>query len=439
MGGPFEGRQEQEQEGTLMRNIWLSVLLAMVLLPLVGCGSGAEIARSAKQRVTSPDVAAPDLDDLVSGNSAFAFDLYRVLKEGHDNLFYSPHSISLALAMTYAGARGETERQMADTLHFTLPQDRLHPAFNRLDLELAQRGEGAENKDGEGFRLHIVNAIWGQEGYGFLSEFLDVLAENYGAGLRVLDFAGAPEESRVTINEWVSDQTENRIEDLIPPDAIDPLTRLVLTNAIYFNAAWAEPFEPDRTEDGPFHLLDGGEVTVPMMRQTTSFGYAEDEGVQAVELPYDGGELSMVILLPDAGEFDAFENTLDAGQVDGIVGDLAHRQVALTMPKFEFESGFSLVDALKALGMPDAFTGAADFSGMTGDRELFIGEVVHKAFVSVDEAGTEAAAATAVMMPLAAMPEEPVEMTVDRPFIFVIRDIETGTALFVGRVVDPGA
>jgi serpin B len=414
--------------------------VAMVLLPLVGCGSGAEIARSAKQRVTSPDVPAPDLDDLVSGNSAFAFDLYRVLKEGHDNLFYSPHSISLALAMTYAGARGETERQMADTLHFTLPQGRLHPAFNRLDLELAGRGEGAGGKDGEGFRLHIVNAIWGQEGYRFLSEFLDVLAENYGAGLRVLDFAGAPEESRVTINEWVSDQTENRIEDLIPPDAIDPLTRLVLTNAIYFNAAWAEPFEPDRTEDGPFYRLDGGEVTVPMMRQTASFGYAEDEGVQAVELPYDGGELSMVILLPEAGEFDAFEGALDAGQVDGIVGDLAHRQVALTMPKFEFESGFSLVDALTALGMSDAFTGAADFSGMTGDRELFITDVIHKAFVSVDEAGTEAAAATAVvMMELAAVPEEPVEVTVDRPFIFVIRDIETGAILFVGRVVDPSA
>jgi len=444
MGGQCEGRPEwkYEQEDTLMKNIWLTVLVAMVLLPLAGCGNGAEIARSAKQRVTSPDVAAPDLDDLVDGNSTFAFDLYRVLilKEGNDNLFYSPHSISLALAMTYAGARGETERQMADTLRFTLPQGRLHPAFNRLDLELAQRGEGAEGKDGAGFRLHIVNAIWGQEGYGFLSEFLDVLAENYGAGLRVLDFARAPEESRVTINEWVSDQTENRIKDLIPPDAIDPLTRLVLTNAIYFNAAWAEPFEPNLTEDGPFYLLDGDEVTVPMMRQTASFGYAEGEEVQAVELPYDGRELSMVILLPDAGEFDAFEGALDAGRVDGMVDNLAHRQVALTMPKFEFESGFSLVDALAALGMPDAFTGAADFSGMTGDRELLIGEVVHKAFVSVDEAGTEAAAATAVVVEVAAMlPEEPVEVTVDRPFIFVIRDVETGAVLFVGRVVDPGA
>jgi len=255
----------------------------------------------------------------------------------------------------------------------------------------------------------------------------------------LLDFASALEESRVTINNWVSEQTEGRIEDLIPQGALDPLTVLVLTNAIYFNAAWAEPFEEKLTEEGTFHLLDGGEVTVPMMRQTKSFGYAEGEGYQAVELPYDGWELSMVILLPQAGEFESFEGALDAGRVDGIVDDLVHRQVALTMPKFEFESGFSLKDALAALGMPDAFTGAADFSGMTGERDLFISEVLHKAFVSVDEAGTEAAAATAVVMTKMGMPEEPVEVSMDRPFIFLIRDVETGAILFVGRVIDPSA
>jgi len=341
--------------------------------------------------------------------------------------------------MTYAGARGETEQQMADTLHFVLAQNHLHPAFNGLDLELASRGEGAEGKDGEGFRLNIVNAIWGQEDVRFLSEFLDVLAENYGAGLRILDFASALEESRVTINNWVSDQTEGRIEDLIPQGAISPATVLVLTNAIYFNAAWAEPFEERSTEDGTFHLLDGSEVTVPMMRQAKSFGYAEGDGYQAVELPYDGWELSMVILLPEVGAFEPFEDSLGAERVDGIVKDLAHRQVALTMPKFEFESGFSLKDSLAAMGMPDAFTGAADFSGMTGSRDLFISEVIHQAFVSVDEAGTEAAAATAVMIAKMAMPEEPVEVAVDRPFLFLIRDIETGAILFVGRVIDPSA
>ena len=430
-----------------MKSVLHSMLILITLVGLVGCsnlvsgpssGRPAEVsAQSEKPRMTSPDVAAPDLVNLVDGNSAFAFDLYQALGKENDNLFYSPHSISLALAMTYAGARGETERQMADTLHFTLPQERLHPAFNGLDLELAQRGEGAEGKDGKGFRLNVVNAIWGQKGYEFLTEFLDTLAENYGAGLRLLDFAGDPEASRVTINDWVSDQTESRIKDLIPQGVINALTRLVLTNAIYFNAAWAEPFEADLTEDGTFHLLDGGEITAPMMRQTTSFGYAEGEGYQAVELPYDGWELSMVVLLPEAGRFEAFEDSLDAGQVDAVLKDLVHREIALTMPRFEIESGFSLVEALAAMGMPDAFGDAADFSGMDGTHELFIGDVIHKAFVSVDEAGTEAAAATAVVMELKSMPEPPIEVTVDRPFVFLIRDIETEAILFVGRVVNP--
>jgi len=420
-----------------MKTTLPSVLMVVVLLTLAGCGKGAGIARSEKQRVTS-NVNEVNLADLVNGNSAFAFSLYRALKEENGNLFYSPYSISLALAMTYAGARGETEQQMADTLHFILSQDRLHPAFNGLDLELARRSEGAEGKDGEGFRLNIVNALWGQEGYKFLSEFLDLLAENYGAGLRLLDFY-APEEARVTINDWVSDQTEGRIEDLIPQGVIDDMTRLVLTNAIYFNAAWAEPFEPDQTADGTFYLLDGSEVTVPMMKQTESFGYAEGEGYQAVELPYEGGELAMVILLPEAGGCEAFEGSLDAERVDAIVKDLTHKEVALTMPKFEFDSSFELAEILAGMGMPDAFNEAADFSGMDGTPLLFIKEVVHKAFVSVDEAGTEAAAATAVVMAFKALPSPPIEVTVDRPFVFLIRDIETGAILFVGRVVNPGA
>jgi len=259
--------------------------MGIVLLSLVGCGEvveGVGMALSDKERVTSPDVGTSDLTYLVDGNTAFTFDLYQALSEKDGNLFYSPYSISLALAMTYAGALGETERQMADTLHFILTQNHLHPAFNALDLELASRGEGAEGKDKEGFRLNIVNAIWGQEDYKFLSEFLDILAENYDAGLRLLDFINAPEESRVTINNWIADQTEGRIEDLIPQGVIDALTRLVLTNAIYFNAAWLNPFDEDTTKDGTFHLLDGSKVIVPMMRQTESLGYAEGEGYQAV-------------------------------------------------------------------------------------------------------------------------------------------------------------
>lgn len=422
-----------------MKRTLLALMMLIIPLSLAGCGQAITMAQSDKPRSTSPDVTVSELTELVDGNSAFAFDLYQALSEEEGNLFYSPYSISLALAMTYAGARGETEQQMADTLNFTLPQDLLHPALNGLDLELASRGEGAEGKDNEGFRLNIANSIWGQEDYEFLDEFLDVLAENYGAGLRLLDFLTAPEASRITINDWVSDRTEGRIEDLIPQGAIDAFTRLVLTNAIYFNAAWLNPFSEDMTGDGAFHLLDGSEVTVPMMTQTESFGYAEGEGYQAVELLYDGLELSMVVVLPDSGEFEDFEDTLGADLVNAITNDLKYRKVTLTMPKFEFESAFSLVNTLAAMGMPVAFSATADFSGMTGARDLFIAEILHKAFVSVDEAGTEAAAATAVVMSLTAAPEEPVEVTLDRPFIFLIRDIETGAVLFVGRMANPSA
>ncbi len=417
----------------------LSALLVIVIMGLTACSQAAlaGILQSEKPRITEPQVAQGDLETLVDGNSEFAFDLYQTLKDTGGNLFYSPYSISQALAMTFAGARGETERQMADAMHFLLLQDSLHPALNGLDIELASRGEGAKGKDEEGFRLNIVNAIWGQKDYEFLSEYLDILAENYGAGLRILDFVAAPEPSRITINDWVSDQTESRIEDLIPQGAIDTLTRLVLTNAIYFNAAWQFPFEEEATSDGIFYLLDTGEVTVPMMRQTESFGYAEGDAYQAVELAYDGQELSMVILLPKAGQFEAFEESISYGTVKGIISELQRREIKLTMPKFEFESEFSLKSALATMGMPVAFSGDADFSGMTGSKDLFIDEVIHKAFVSVDEAGTEAAAATAVIMKLTAMPEEPIAVTVDRPFVFLIQDIETGAILFIGRVLNP--
>jgi serpin B len=424
-----------------MKKALILVLIVLLLLPMTACNqaAGGELLTSGKERITSPDVDPSDQALLVEGNSDFAFELYQALREQEGNLFYSPHSISVALAMTYAGARGETAQQMADTLNFLLEQERLHPAFNWLDIELASRGEGAQGKDDKGFRLNIVNAIWGQKDYEFLSDFLDVLAENYGAGLRILDFINETEKSRLTINEWVSDQTEGRIKDLIPQDAIDALTRLVLTNAIYFNAAWEDTFDEDMTTDGPFYLFEGGQVIVPMMKQTESFGYAEGEGYQAVELQYDGNELSMVILFPEAGQFQAFEEGLQAQQVCDIISGLQSTGVALTMPKFEFDSEFSLTNTLAGMGMPIAFSGDADFSGMTGTLALYISEVIHKAFVSVDEAGTEAAAATAVIMPESGPPEPTIEVTIDHPFIFLIRDIETGAILFVGRVLNPAA
>lgn len=422
-----------------MKKIILSLMMTVVLLSSMSCAqtvSGEEL-KSDKPYDTSPDVSATDLETLVGGNNAFAFDLYQELIKEGGNIFYSPYSLSLALAMTYAGADGETEQQMAEVLHFILEDEDLHAAFNKLALELAGRGEDAESKDDEGFRLNIVNAIWGQQDYDFLSEFLDVLAENYDAGLRLLDFIEAPEESRIAINDWVSDQTEGRIEDLIKEGIITSLTRLVLTNAIYFNAAWQYPFDEDNTSDALFHLLDGSDVTVQMMHQAEDLGYAEGNSYQAVELKYDGGELSMIILLPEDGNFDAFESSLDAQMLEKIIGDIGTTNVTLAMPKFEYDSEFSLKDTLETIGMPIAFSMGADFSGMTGNDELFIKDVVHKAFVSVDEAGTEAAAASAVIMDLKAAPGEPTEVTIDQPFIFLIRDIQTGTILFVGRVMNP--
>jgi serpin B len=434
----------------------MRIILVVAMLSLTACGivGGADGGRAQDMAVASekervlPDVPPGDLSELVEGNTAFAFDLYRLLAEQQEgeNLFYSPYSISLALAMAYAGARAETQEQMAHALRFTLPDERLHSALNGLDQGLAQRGEGARGK-GEAdeqhpkaFRLHIANAIWGQESYEFLDTFLDTLAANYGAGLRVLDFARAPEDSRVIINDWISQQTEGRVQNLIPQGTIGPLTRLVLTNAVYFSAPWAHPFREAMTEPGAFTLLDGSQVVVPMMRQAESLGYADGEGYQAVELPYAGHEMSMVIILPERDRFDEFESSLDGNRVQEIVSDLTDRQVALRMPTFEFDSRFELSQALGELGMPAAFSSAADFSGMTGTTDLFISDVLHKAFVSVDEQGTEAAAATAaVIVEGEERPADLVTVHVDHPFVLLIRDIETGTILFTGRVLNPRA
>ena len=403
------------------------------------------VSESSAERETSPSVSAADLEALTRGNADFAFDLYRSVAETEGNLFFSPHSISTALAMTYAGASGDTERQMSETLRFGLPQDDLHPAFNALDLSLVTR-EYTDEDEQEGFRLNIANAIWGQEDYGFLPEFLDTLAVNYGDGVRPVDFQGDPEGSRARINDWVAETTEERITELIPQDAIDRFTRMVLANAIYFKASWQHPFEKEATSPGAFHLLDGSEREVPMMRQQASLRYAKGDGYQAVELPYKGGDVAMTVLLPDAGKFRDFEESLSGDSVKSILEELEGEPVRLTMPKFEVETAFSLSDTLSNLGMPDAFDDtAADFSGMDGrvcrargDICLLISDVLHKAFASVDEAGTEAAAATAVIIGVTrANPTEPLTVVVDRPFLFVIRHQATGAILFIGRVLSP--
>ncbi|NLG98612.1 MAG: serpin family protein [Chloroflexi bacterium] len=428
-----------------MRQFYRPLLMLILLALLPACagpmpaasGGSQKVLRSEKRRAAVPEVPEADLEALADGNAAFALDLYhRLAAAADDNLFYSPYSISLALAMTYAGARGETEQAMASALHFTLPQDQLHPAFNALDQELASR----KKEGGEGFRLNIVNDIWGQQDFTFLQEYLDLLSTNYGAGLRLMDFKTDPNAARQEINDYIAEQTEQRIKDLLPDGFIEPDTRLVLTNAIYFNAAWAYKFAGYLTQDAPFTLLDGSQVDVPMMRfgEANNLQYAAGEGFQAVALPYEGLKLSMLLLVPDEGAFEDFEAALDQERLDSILDSMERRQVHLSMPKFEFDASFGLKDTLAALGMGQAFTSSADFSGMTGDRDLQISDVVHKAFVKVDENGTEAAAATAVGMRVMGMPvDQVIELTVDRPFIFFIRDDFTGAVLFAGRITKP--
>ncbi len=398
----------------------------------------ATVAQSKVARDLAPAASPAAVTQLVAGDSAFAFDLYQDLRKQDGNLFFSPYSISAALAMTYAGARGDTESQMAQALHFTLGQDALHPAFNALDLSLNSAGGGADQGS---FTLRVANSLWAQQDYAFLPAFLDVLGRNYGAGLRLVDYKddARREQARQAINDWVSTATEKKIPELIGPGVLNALTRLVLANAIYFKGDWAEPFNPDSPQ-APFHKLDGSQVDSHLMFRHASTPYASGPDYQAVALPYLGGRISLVLLLPPADQFAAFEQLLTADKAAAIVAALKPEDVQLSVPRFKYETSLSLSDALAALGMPLAFDPArADFSGATGERDLYISDVIHKAYVAVDEKGTEAAAATAVVMAGAAAQENPpIVVQADHPFIYFIQDQQTGSILFVGRVMDPG-
>jgi len=423
-----------------LTSIFLAVLLTSCSssspTPSNEAGPGA-LVESSEPRITSPDATAEELSQLARDNAAFAWDFYREAATPGENLFLSPYSISVALAMTWAGAGGNTETEMANAMHFMLAQDRLHNAFNALDLELQKRAE-AESADAPlPFRLNVTNAIFGQVGFAFLDPFLDTLARDYGAGIRLLDFVSETEESRLAINQWVSDRTEQRIEELLAPGILDAMTRLVLVNAIYFTASWSEPFEEAKTRDASFRRLDGSEVMVPTMHQGVETVYGEGESFQAAELPYDGQQLAMLVLVPDEGTFAQFEQALSASKVDEIRTGLSDHLVDLAFPKFSFRSSIPAKAPLQALGMVEAFdAGKADFSGMTETLPFYIQDVAHQAFIAVDERGTEAAAATAVIAGTTSAPP-PATLTVDRPFVFAIIDRTTGATLFVGRVLDP--
>lgn len=379
----------------------------------------------------------PNLDAVVSGNNQFAFDLYATLADKEDgNLFFSPYSVSTALAMTYAGARGNTATQMAETLHFTLPQADLHPAFGDLIGDLNGRQQDA-------YQLNTANRLWGQEGYHFVPDFLDVTRESYGAELTRLDFARQTETARLTINQWVEDQTQEKIKDLLVPGVLTEMTRLVLTNAIYFKSDWKHPFDPERTNDAPFWKTPDEQVTVSMMHQVGKLNYAALPSAKILELPYTNDDLSMLLLLPnERGGLAELETQLTAETLNQFIDQMVPKDVSVSMPKFGMTRDVNLSLVLKSMGMPEAFDpGIADFSGMTGDRDLYISDVVHKAFISLDEEGTEAAAATAVVMSGRSGGPRIEEFDADHPFLFFIRDNHTQSVLFMGRAADlsPGA
>lgn len=392
-----------------------------------------------------PQVDDERLAELAAGNAAFALDLHAQLAGSQGgNTFLSPYSISVALAMTYAGAEGDTESEMRKTLRYTLG-DGVHDALAAVDDALEERettsDPTADDEDAEvdAFRLAVANAVWGQPDYPFSGDYLDLLAEQYGGGFREADFAADPAAERERINQWVADNTNGQIEELLPPGSVGPDTVLALTNAIYFKAGWQHQFDPENTTEETVTALDGGTSTVPMMAQSLETDYADLPGVQAIELPYTGEDVSMVLMLPDVGEFEAFERKLDARTLFGVFESLGRADGDLRLPRFEFAFDTKLSEPLAELGMPTAFTPDADFSGMVeGDGGPWIDEVYHEAYVSVDEKGTEAAASTAALM-LESKPPESFDLTFDRPFLYCIRDRPTDTVLFLGRVTDIGA
>jgi serpin B len=400
------------------------------------CHIGMSIVIAAAMTSRPGSGAEAGAKAAAEAGNAFALDLFAKLSSKRDNLFFSPHSVHVALAMALAGARGDTAAEMGKVLH--LPADGSPGTFESL---LAHLNEAGGEKDAPAFRLEVANALWGQKGYAFSQEYIDIVRARFGGELTDVDFRKAAEAARRTINGWVEKRTEKRIVDLIPPGLLDADTRLVLTNAIYMKSAWEEQFKVGATADLPFYL-EGRKSTVkaPLMHRTGHYLHRAGKGFAAVEIPYAEGRLSMLVLLPDnANGLPTIEKDLPKAIAD--LKDMGERRVDLWLPRFKLASEVPMTETLRALGMTKAMAPGADFSGIEPRKELYISDVLHKAFVDVNEEGTEAAAATAVVMRLGAAPaeEKPVVFKADRPFLFLIRHRDTGAILFLGRVLDPTA
>ena len=417
-----------------MRSMTLAVL-ALVAVVLV---SSSAFAAAKAPKAPAPPASQPSA--VAEANNAFAADLYGKLAGDGGNLFFSPNSIETALVMTAAGARGNTADEMAKVLHVPAGQVDQHKAFGAFLKDLNAE-KGADGKPRQ-FQLSVANALWGQKGFTFLPDFLELVKDNYGAGLSDLDFKADTEGARKTINAWVEKETRDKIKDLLKPGILTADTRLVLTNAIYFKGKWTNPFEKAGTKEEPFHLGGGKDVKAPLMNREGKYGYKETADYQAVRLPYAGNELSMVVILPKKVDgLAAVEKTVTAEVLNKDLANMAREEVVLALPKFKMTREFGLGDTLAGMGMKDAFSaGAANFSGMNGKKDLFISAVVHKAFVDVNEEGTEAAAATAVGISATSVmiePNPPKVFRADHPFLFLIRHDASGAVLFMGRVADP--
>jgi len=396
--------------------------------------------------VGEPSTTESDIAGVVQGQNAFAIDLFHhiseelseefseELSEESGNLFFSPFSISTALAMTYAGARGRTESEIAEVLHFPVDQQQLHPALGALLSQLDPAAED-QSQQPRPYQLSLANRLWGQRGLTFLASFLQTCRDDYGSELYELDFAADPDKARLVINDWIASHTEQNILDLLLPGDVDLETLLVLTNAICFHGRWAQPFAEDATRQDPFYVTATQWVNIPMMYQQDEFAYAAFPHVELLQLPYQGNELAFVILLPKEGEGLAeLAENLDPKLLKEWLSALRKQDMTVVLPKFELTSRFELKNILKAMGMVQAFDQSADFSGMIGRKRIWIDQVIHKAFIEVNEEGTEAAAATAVIMKRGPRP-----FRANRPFLFLIRDLRHDSILFLGRLVNPQA
>jgi serpin B len=384
-------------------------------------------------------VQASDTKSLVEGNTAFALDLYARLSGAPGNLFFSPYSISTCLAMTYAGARGDTETQMARVLHFRKGEPRLHSSFGKLQQHL---NDAAKQN---GIQLDIANALWAQKGHHFLPAFMKIAKNDYQANVNQADFKTSSDAITHEINQWVAQKTKDRIQNILPAGSLHDLTRLVLADAIYFKGTWASPFEKAATSTDPFHLSADSQTDALLMHHVDNVRYTGNNDIQAVELPYRGDELSMVILLPS--QIDALgqlERQLNPVFLARLFAQMKKQEVVIILPRFKLESGFNLNNTLAKMGMPDAFDWQkADFAGLNGTNTLSISAVFHKAWCEVTEEATEAVAVTTPVAVEMSGPEEPPPtrpvFRADHPFIFLIRDTRSGSLLFVGRLADPRA